>query len=80
VESTNDVGVSDIGEFGALHGKSTDVFMESLILLLPTTSKVLVITGAHVCALEISPKNPDHVFRVMDLGRWEMLKPCSSGV
>jgi hypothetical protein len=79
-ESTYDVGVGDIGEFGALLGKSMDVLMQSLILLLLTTLEVLGILGAHVYALEIPPKYSNLVFPVIDLGRWEVLKPCSSGV
>jgi hypothetical protein len=60
--------------------KSVDVVPQSLILLLPTALKVSRILGVHVCSLGIPPKNPDQVFPVMDLGMWEVFKPCTSRV
>jgi hypothetical protein len=57
-----------------------DVPTHSLILLLSSTLKVTGILEAHICALEIPPKNPDQVFPVMDLDGREVLKPSSSEV
>jgi hypothetical protein len=58
-ESPDDGRVIDVGEFGALGGELMDVLTQSLILLMSTTSKVLGISRAHVCAWEVPSKQPN---------------------
>jgi hypothetical protein len=74
------VEISDVGELDALLGEPTNVLPHGFILLLPATSEVPIISRVHVCALEIPLKDPDQVFPVMVLGRWEMLQPRSGRV
>jgi hypothetical protein len=54
--------------------------MEGLARLLLTTPEVPRITGAHVGSLEVPFEHLHQVTLVMDLSRWEVLEPRSSGV
>jgi hypothetical protein len=38
------------------------------------------VAGAHVGSLEVSLEHPDEVVPFVDLSRWEILEPGSSGV
>jgi hypothetical protein len=69
----DDVRVGDVGELGAFLGEPANVFTHALVLLLPTTPEIPRVPRAHVCALEFTPKDPDQVLLVVDLGRWEVL-------
>jgi len=58
-EGPNDVRVCDVEELGALFGESPDEISERFIRLLPAAPEILGISGAHVCALEVSSEDPD---------------------
>jgi hypothetical protein len=65
-ERPNDVGVSHVGQLGALPGEASNVHMESLILLLAAAPKVLGITRANISALEVPHENLHEVGPIMD--------------
>jgi hypothetical protein len=79
-ESHDDVVVGDVGELGALLGETQDVIMEGFTRLLFAASKIPRVAGAHVGSLEVPLKHSHEVILVMDLSRWEVLEPGSSGV
>jgi hypothetical protein len=56
MERSDDVGVGDVGELGAMLGEPTNVFTQALVLVQLTTPKIPRVCGAHVCALEVPPK------------------------
>ena len=58
-EGSDNIGVGDVGELGALFGESCDEISERLIRLLLAAPEVPGISGAHVCALEVLDKDPD---------------------
>ena len=76
-EGFDDVGVRDVGELGALLGKTPNEVSERLIRLLPTTPEVLGVPRAHVCALEVLDKDPNHVGLAVDQTHRKMLEPRS---
>jgi hypothetical protein len=63
-----------------LFGETPDIVTKRLIRLLFTTPKVLRVAGAHVGPLEVPLEHSHQIIPVVDLSRWEILKPCSSGV
>ena len=75
-EGSDHIGISDIGEFGALFGESPDEVSEGLIGLLPAAPEVPGVPRAHVCALEVPNKDPDQVSPVVDHTLREVLEPC----
>jgi hypothetical protein len=79
-ESHDDVGVSNVGKLGALFGETPDIVMERLIWLLFTTPKVPRVARVHVGPLEVPLEHSHQIIPIMDLSRWEILEPCSSGV
>jgi hypothetical protein len=59
MKGTNDFGVLDAGELGALLGEASDVIPQRLVGLLSAPSEIPGITRAHVRALEVSHENLD---------------------
>jgi hypothetical protein len=57
-----------------------DVIPEGFTRLLLAALEVPRVAGAHVGSLEVSLEHPHEVVLVMDLSRWEILEPGSSGV
>jgi hypothetical protein len=76
----DDVRVGDVGKLSALFGETLDIVAEGLARLLFTASEVPRVTGAYVGPLEVPLKHLHQVVPVVDLSRWEVLEPCSSGV
>jgi hypothetical protein len=79
-KSHDDVGVGDVRKLGALFGETPNIVTEGLAQLLFIAPKVPRVTRVHIGHLEVSLKYPLQVVLVMDLSRWEVLEPCSSGV
>jgi hypothetical protein len=79
-EGHDHVRVGDVGEFGALPGEAPDVISEEFTQFLLATPEVPRVAGVHVGPLEVSLKHPHEIVPVMDLSRWEILEPGSSGV
>ena len=73
-EGSDDIGVRDVAELGALLGETLDEISERLIRFLSTTPEVLGVPRAHVCALEVSDKDPNQVCPAVD----QTLGRCSS--
>jgi len=74
-EGSDDVGVRDVGELGALLGESPDEISEGLIWLLPATPEVPGVPWAHVCALKVPNEDPNQVGPVVDHALRKVLKP-----
>jgi hypothetical protein len=79
-ESHDDVRVGDVRKLGVLFGETSDIVMEGLIRLLFTTPKVPRVARAHVGPLEVPFEHSHQIVLVVDLSRWEIFEPCSSGV
>ena len=75
-EGSDDVGVRDVGELGALFRESPDEVSEGLVGLLPAAPEVPGVPRAHICALEIPDEYPDQVSPVVDHVLREGLEPC----
>jgi hypothetical protein len=73
------VGVSDVGELGALFGETPDIIPEGFTRLL-LASEIPRVARAHVGSFKVPLEHPHKVVPVMDLSRWEVLEPGSSGV
>jgi hypothetical protein len=63
-----------------LFGETPNIVAEGLARLLLTTPEVPRVTGAHVGPLEVPFEHSHQVTPVVDLSRWEVLEPHSSGV
>ena len=74
-ERSDDVGVRDVGELGALFGETRDEVLERLVRLLPATPEVPGVSRAHVCALEVPNEDPDQVGSVVDQSLGKVLEP-----
>jgi len=79
-EGSDDVGVRDVGELGALLGESPDEVSEGLIRLLPTIPEVPGVPRAHICALEVRDEDPDQVGPLVDHAVRKVLEPCSGRI
>jgi len=79
-ESSDDVGVRDVGELGALLGETPNEVSEGLIGLLPATPEVPGVPRAHICALEVPDEDLDQVGPVVDHALREMLEPRSGRI
>jgi len=79
-EGSDNVGVGDVGELGALFGEPPDEVSEGLIRLLPAAPEVPGVPRAYVCALEVPDEDPDQVGPVVDHALREVLKPCSGRI
>ena len=79
-KGSDDVGVRDVGELGALFGESPDEISEGLVWLLPAAPEIPGVPRAHVCALEVPDKDPDQVSLVVDHALREVLEPCPSRI
>ena len=75
MKGTNDFGVLDAGELGALLGEATDVVPQRLIGLLLAPSEIPRVPRMHVRALEVSHENLDQISLVMDLVGRKMFEP-----
>jgi len=79
-EGSDDIGVCDVGELGALLGETPDEVSEGLIGLLPAAPEVPGVLGAHVCALEVPNEDLDQVGPVVNHALREVLKPRSGRI
>jgi hypothetical protein len=79
-ESHDDVGVGDVGKLSALFGETPDIVTERLVQLLFTTPEVPRVAEVHVGPLEVPFEHSHQIILVVNLSRWEILEPCSSGV
>jgi hypothetical protein len=79
-EGHGDVGVSNVGEFGALLGETLNVIPEGFTWLLFAASKIPRVAGAHVGSFEVPLEHSREVVLVMDLLRWEVLESGSSSI
>jgi len=79
-EGSDNIGVCDVGELGALLGESPDEVSEGLTGLLPIASEVPGICRTHVCALEVPDEDLDQVGPVMDHALREVLEPRSGRI
>jgi len=79
-EGSDDVGVSDVGELGALLGESPDEVSEGLVGLLPAAPEVPGVPRTHICALKVPDEDLDQVGPVVDHALREMLEPCSGRI
>jgi hypothetical protein len=79
-KSHDDVRVGDVGKLGALCRETPFIIAEGLVWLLFTTPEILRVTRAHVTPLEVPFEHPLEVVLVVDLSRWEILEPRSSGI
>ena len=58
-EFSDDVGVCDVGELGALLGETPNEVSEGFIGLLPAAPEVLGVSRTHICALEVPDEDLD---------------------
>jgi hypothetical protein len=58
-ECSDDVGVGDVGELGALLREPVNVLVEALNLFLPAASEIPRVSRVYVRALKIPPEDPD---------------------
>jgi hypothetical protein len=79
-EGHDDVRISDVGELGALLGETPDVVPEGFVRLLFAASEIPQVAEAHVGSFEVPLEHSHKVTPVVDLSRWEVLEPGSSGV
>jgi hypothetical protein len=79
-EGHDNVGVGDVGELGALLGETPDVIPEGFTRLLLAALEIPRVAGVHVGSLEVPLEHSHKVVLVVDLLRWEVLEPGSSGV
>ena len=63
----DDLRVTDAGQLGALFGEAPDEVSERLVWLLAAALKIPGVPRAHICALEVSDKDPNQVAPVVDL-------------
>src|SRR5688572_4027013 len=79
-ERVDDIGVGDVGQFGALLREPPDVVPKRLSRLLPAASEVPGIPGAHVRALEVASESLDQILPAGNLPRRQVLQPSASSV
>jgi hypothetical protein len=72
-EHLDDIGVSHIGQLGALLGEVPNVLMESFIWLLATAPEVPGVTRADIGTLEVPHENLHEVSLVVDATGRKML-------
>jgi hypothetical protein len=63
-----------------LLGETPDVIPKEFTRLLLAASEIPRVAGAYVGSLEVPLEHSHEVVPVMDLSRWEVLEPGSSGV
>ena len=80
MEGTDNFGVLDTRELGALFGETSDVVPQRLVGLLSTPSEVPRVLGTHIRALEVAQEGLDKVRPVVDLIGGKMLEPCARGI
>ena len=59
MKGTNDFGIGDAGELGALLGEVSNVVSQGLVGLLTAPSEIPRVPRTHVCALEVAHKGSD---------------------
>jgi hypothetical protein len=79
-ESYDNVRVGDVGKLSALFGETTDIVMKGLARLLLTAPDVPRVARVYIGPLEVPFEHPFQIALVVDLSRWEVLEPCSSGI
>jgi hypothetical protein len=79
-EGHDDIGVGDVGKLGALFEETPDVISEGFTRLLFAALEIPRVVGAHVGSFEVPLEHSHKVIPVVDLSRWEVLEPGSSGV
>jgi hypothetical protein len=57
-EHSDDIGVSNVGQFSTLPGEAPNVLMESFIQLLVVAPELLGVARVHIGVLEIPPQKP----------------------
>jgi hypothetical protein len=63
-----------------LLGETSDVIPKGFTWLLLAASEIPRVAGAHVGSLEVPLEHSHEVIPIVDLSRWKVLKPGSSGV
>jgi hypothetical protein len=63
-----------------LLGETPDVIPEGFTWLLFAASEIPQVIGAYVGSLEVPLEHSHEVILVVDLSRWKVLEPGSSGV
>jgi hypothetical protein len=76
-ECSDDIGVSNIGQLGALQGEAPNVLAESLTRLLTIAPEVPGVARVHIGALEVPHENYHEVGPVMDATGQEVFQPSS---
>jgi hypothetical protein len=79
-EGRDDIGVSDVGELGALFRETLDVILKGFTWLLFAASEIPRVARAHVGSFKVPLEHSHKVVPIVDLSRWEVLEPGSSGV
>jgi hypothetical protein len=79
-ESYDNVRVGDVGKLSALFGETPDIVAKGLVWLLLTPPNVPRVARAYIGPLEVPFEHPFQIALVVDLSRWEVLEPCSSGI
>jgi hypothetical protein len=72
-ECPDNIGVSHVGQLGALTGEVSNVLIESFIRLLMAAPEVLGVTRAHIGILKVPHKNLYEVSLVVDATGRKML-------
>jgi hypothetical protein len=80
MKGTNDFGVGDVGELGALLGEVSDVVSQGLVGLLTAPSEIPRVPRTHVCALEVAHEGSDQVGPIVDLIGGKMFEPRARGI
>jgi hypothetical protein len=79
-ECWDDVGVTDLGEFIALLGESSDVILEEFAWILPATLQILAAARPHVCALEVVDEDLLEILPAINRLSRQVVKPGPSHV
>jgi hypothetical protein len=76
-ECPDDIGISHVGQLGALPGEAPNVLTESFIPLLAAALEVLGVTRVDISTLEVSHENLYEVILVVDATGQKMFQPGS---
>jgi hypothetical protein len=76
-EHPDDIGVSHVGQLGALPGEALNVLTESFIRLLATAPEVPGVTRVDIGTLEVPHENFYEVGPVVNTTDREVLQPSS---
>jgi hypothetical protein len=76
-ECPNDIGISHVGQLGALPGEAPNVHTESFMQLLAAAPEVPRVTRVNIGTLEVPHENIYEVGPVVDAMGQKMLQPGS---